>query len=46
MTFMRCHILDGALLDGSCGMEIAKNKFMTTLNSYRVARGIIKKRKS
>ena len=46
MTFMRCHIFDGALLDGSCGMEIAKNKFMTTLNSYRVARGIIKKRKS
>lgn len=46
LNFVKCHIVDGAILDGSCGMEIAKNKFQTTLNSYRIARGIIKKRKN
>lgn len=44
-TYLKCHMSDGAFLDGSIGRQIAAIRFKSTLVSYRAARKIIENRK-
>lgn len=41
-AFVRCHLHDGAILDGATGHNIAKTRFKATLHAYRTSRKIIK----
>ena len=41
-AFMKCHLSDGAILDGATGHDIAKTRFIATLHAYRTSRKIIK----
>lgn len=44
-AFVKCHISDGAILDGAAGRSIARTRFMATLHAYRVSRRIVKERR-
>ncbi len=41
-AFIKCHLREGAILDGHAGRRIARARFMATLAAYRAARNILK----
>lgn len=43
--YVKCHVVDLAWLDGPTGMAIARRRFKTTLEAYRMARHIINEKK-
>ncbi|MDE6611056.1 MAG: glycosyltransferase family 2 protein [Muribaculaceae bacterium] len=42
-AFLKCHLKEGAILDGEAGRRIARARFLSTLAAYRAARRISKK---
>lgn len=44
-AFVRCHLSQGAWLDGEAGRRIAATRFRSTLAAYRAARRIIDEEK-
>lgn len=36
-AFLKCHLRDGAILDGATGNDIAKTRFIATLHAYRTS---------
>lgn len=40
--FIKCHIRQGAILEGEAGRRIARSRFLATLAAYRAAHNIIK----
>ena len=40
--FFKCHIKQGAILEGKAGWRIARARFLATLAAYRSARNIVK----
>lgn len=41
-AFLKCHLRDGAILDGPAGRQIALTRYKATLHAYRTSRKIIK----
>lgn len=45
MAFLKCHLADGAILDGEMGHKIAKIHYESTLVAYKLARRLSEKKK-
>ncbi len=41
-AYVKCHLRDGAILDGHAGRRIARARYLSTLAAYRAARKISK----
>lgn len=41
-AYLKCHLRDGAILDGTAGHRIARSRYLSTLAAYRAARKIAK----